>query len=103
MPDYEEDISKVLDDFIRDCPEWIVKKSIEELKNILTDEIIETTKGFHSKDPKTWWATYHHGWGTGIRNYLRDKVCRDDELPSENWDDYYIQLFEMACGIREAK
>jgi hypothetical protein len=103
MPSYEGDIKEILDDLISKCPKWIIKKSVEELQNLLTDEAIETTKMFHSRDPKTWWAIYHHGWGTGMRNYLRDKVCLDDQLPSGNWDDYYIQLIEMTCGIREMR
>jgi hypothetical protein len=96
-----DDIKKTLDDFIVKCPEWIVHKSVEALKTILTDEILRNTRKLHTADPEKWWALYHHGWGTGIRNFLRDKVCLDDQLPSGNWDDYYIQLWEMACGLRE--
>jgi hypothetical protein len=32
----------------------------------------------------------------GIRNLLRKNVCLDDDLPSGNWDDYYIRLIEKA-------
>lgn len=94
----DKDIKVVLDDFILDCPIWIIDKGVEALKTILDANEI---KELHAKDPRTWWALAHHGWGTRVRNFLRDKVCRDEELPSKNWDDYYIQIVEIACGCRE--
>lgn len=60
---------------------------------------------------KTWSA--HHGWGTGIRNLLRNEEygagISDDELPFapyengsyQNWDDYYCQAVEAAVGLRD--
>ena len=73
-----EEITQNLNDYLKSCPVWIIEKSVEQLKTILTEEILEQTKNFHKNDPDTWWASYHHGWGTGIRNFLRDKVCLDD-------------------------
>lgn len=97
----EQNISIQLDALLKACPSWIVEKGVEHLKTILND----STRGmilikWHD-DPAEWWAFYHHGWGTAIRNSLRDHVCKDDQLPSGNWDDYYIQLVEIACGVRE--
>lgn len=43
---------------------------------------------------------FHFGAGMGIRNELRD-VVKDDELPTGNWDDYYIPAIERAIGVRE--
>lgn len=93
-----KDIKEVLDDFILDCPVWVIEKGVAALREILDPNEI---KELHKADPKKWWALGHHGWGTRIRNYLRGKVCLDDELPSKNWDDYYVQLVEIACGVRE--
>jgi hypothetical protein len=55
----------------------------------------------------------HHGWGTAIRNVLRDEELgagiRDEDLPDapyasglthRNWDDYYVQAVEAALGLR---
>lgn len=96
----EEDY-KTHDEYLRELPDWIVEKSVEYLKSIFT----ETTKNdifmYHRRDPKTWWASSHFGWGMRIRNLLRDNVCTDEKLPSGNWDDYYIQVVEIACGLRE--
>lgn len=58
----------------------------------------------------------HHGFGTWIRNVLRQGVpgargIRDEELPPapyadgsqhRNWDDYYVQAIEAAVGLRPA-
>lgn len=62
--------------------------------------------------PKTMSA--HHGWGTAIRNLLRDPEygagILDDDLPFapyeggqsyQNWDDFYTQAVEAAVGLRE--
>lgn len=57
--------------------------------------------------PKTMSA--HHGWGTAIRNVLRDAGIGDNQLPAapyengqthQNWDDYYIAAVEAAVGLR---
>lgn len=62
--------------------------------------------------PATWSA--HHGFGTGIRNLLRNEEygagIKDDELPAapyedgethKNWDDYYVAAIEAAAGLRD--
>lgn len=48
-------------------------------------------------DPDKWWAGYHFGWGMSVRNYLRQQGgIKDKQLPSGNWDDYYIECIEEA-------
>jgi hypothetical protein len=55
----------------------------------------------------------HHGWGTNIRNLLRDSEngagISDNQLPPapyenghthQNWDDMYVQVIEAAVGLR---
>lgn len=64
----------------------------------------------------SWPATMsaHHGFGTSIRNLLRDEELgagiKDDDLPKapyengesyQNWDDVYVQAIEAAVGLRE--
>lgn len=67
-------------------------------------------------DPEYQWPltmSAHHGWGTSIRNLLRDKEygagITDDQLPPapyeggehhSNWDDYYVSVVEAAVGLR---
>lgn len=78
----------------------IIEKGVRHLKKILTLETVEQIKEDYAKDPDTWWAGEHFGWGMMIRNFLRDNVCLDTVLPSQNWDDYYVVLVEIACGLR---
>lgn len=78
----------------------------------------EETPNLHEAGMVTMSA--HHGWGTGIRNLLRSEDganIPDDELPpaewthivledgshpfEQNWDDYYCQAVEAACGLRD--
>lgn len=40
----------------------------------------------------------HHGWGTNIRNLLREKGCDERFFGIGNLDDYYMPLCEMAAG-----
>lgn len=81
-------------------PKWIADKSIEYLTAILPQKDIDDIRDDYKKDPDTWWASVHFSWGMSIRNRLRDNVCLDEELPSKNWDDYYVRLVEMACGLK---
>jgi hypothetical protein len=91
---------KTLDQHLKELPVWIIKKSIPVLKECLGTRVIFQIQEDSKNDPELWWADKHHGWGTAVRNHLRDNVCLDEELPSGNWDDYYIQLVELACEIR---
>jgi hypothetical protein len=99
--DYQGFGTNIMDKFMKECPPKIVKESLVALDGILDQVTRARIKEEHKKDPKTWWAFYHHGWGTAVRNALRDKVCLDKELPSGNWDDYYIQIIEIYLGLRE--
>ena len=89
-----------LDEFLFGCPDWIINKSVEYLNNNLSDDTKNQIRNAWNKNHNNWWVTEHFGWGMYIRNQLRDGVCKDDELPSGNWDDYYIQMVELVCGIR---
>lgn len=83
----------------------IVDKSIEFLKNKFNQypKLIEQIKEDHAKDSDTWWAPFHFTFGMKVRNDLRENVCLDTELPSGNWDDYYIELIEMALNLKGVK
>lgn len=98
--DVEINIQEHHEHKLKELPEWIRDKGVEYLKGLIPDDDKIQIKMEYEKDNKTWWAMYHHGWGTAIRNSLRDNVCLDDELPSGNWDDYYVPLVEIACGLR---
>lgn len=54
--------------------------------------------------------SWHMSGGMALRNLLRDKGFRDDELPGlpefydgadiSTWDDFYVQALEAAVGVR---
>jgi hypothetical protein len=50
-------------------------------------------------DPEDWMLEEHHFAGMAFRNLLR-KAVTDNELPTGNWDDYYVSAIEVACGVR---
>jgi hypothetical protein len=77
----------------------IVIKSVMVLSEL--HPMMEETKELYKEDPVHWVSPFHFSTGMAIRNLLRDKVCLDDQLPSGNWDDYYVQLIEIAAGCRE--
>lgn len=98
-----KNITKHHDEMIEGLSPEIKEKAIKHLKKIITLETAEQIKDDYLKDSDTWWAKEHFGWGMRIRNFLRDNVCLDIVLPSQNWDDYYIPLIEIACGLRKMK
>jgi hypothetical protein len=91
---------KTMDEYLKECPDWIVEKAVSYLKTLFTEGVKEDVARLHKQDHENWWASSHFTWGMKIRSFLRENVCLDDKLPSGNWDDYYIQLVEIACGIR---
>ena len=96
-----DDILKHHDKCLSQLSPLLVDKAVKHLRSVITLEDAIQIRNDWIKDPKTWWAIAHHWWGMGIRNSLRDSVCSDSELPSGNWDDYYVPLVEMACGLRK--
>lgn len=90
-----------MDEYLKECPDWIVEKGVLYLTNLFNHDLKEDVVRLHKRDPETWWASSHFTWGMQIRNLLRDNVCLDNKLPSGNWDDYYIQIVEIVCGVRE--
>ena len=85
---------------LSELPDEIKNSAVQCLKTTLLDETIDEIRSAFKDDKDTWWASSHFHWGMNIRNLLRDNVCLDDKLPSGNWDDYYVPLVELACGVR---
>ena len=46
------------------------------------------------------WSTPYHFWeGMQIRNALRQQGILDRELPTGNWDDYWVMAVEAALPL----
>lgn len=102
----DDEFVKYHDDRFAELPGWAVVKGSDAIREALNDMDIRLIKAAIVEDPVHWIASFHHGFGTAIRNLLRDKVCTDDKLPSKNerdknWDNYYTYLIEIAVGARQ--
>ena len=71
-------------------------KAIAIIQAGFTEELKEEIRGMIRNDPNNWIGMHHHGWGTGVRNLLREKGLPDNLTPDGNWDDYYIMVVEEA-------
>ena len=71
-------------------------KAIAIIQAEFTEELKEEIRGMIWNDPNNWIGMHHHGWGTGVRNLLREKGLPDNLTPDGNWDDYYIMVVEEA-------
>ena len=83
---------------LQELPEEIRSQALCFLGKFVTTEQKKFFREKIAENPETWWVGggWHFGGGMFIRNKLRDEVCLDDQLPSRNWDDYYIPLLEEA-------
>lgn len=115
-------------------PQVMRKVAADAIKKVLDEETVELIKAKHAEHGRDWihylididpeetpflydlgmtTMSAHHGWGTGIRNLLRDEEganIRDEDLPpapyeggveQSIWDDYYVQAVEAAVGLRD--
>jgi len=87
---------------LNEIPQDFLKESVEYLRNIfIKDNATQSILDAYNQDNEKWWAESHFHWGMGIRNLLREGGFKDDQLPDQNWDDYYIPVVELAVGIRK--
>lgn len=70
--------------------------STEEAREDIQDKMINQDKHNVKVGDMVIPYVFHFREGMWIRNELRQNVARDDELPSQNWDDYYMPLLEMV-------
>jgi hypothetical protein len=72
-------------------------RAVATARGFLSVELAEDARRKMEADPDSWMGDFHHGAGTWIRNELRHGV-HDHELPTGNWDDYYVCAVEAAVG-----
>lgn len=83
---------------MKKIPGDIRQKMVELLRRIISDEDKSKIRQKMVVAPKTWWAGSHLQWGMFIRNVLRDAGFTEKAVGIGNWDDYYVELVEEACG-----
>lgn len=100
----DEEFIKFHSDRLAELPTDILNKAIKVLNEELDEKTKDKIRADIKKDPIYWFAPYHHGWGTAIRNLLRNKVCLDDKLSLndeyKNWDNYYVLIVEIVVHHR---
>lgn len=103
-PETPEEEIEFYNERLAEIPKNFLDGAVQCLKDELHEhyEIVEWIKSQYEKNPLNWihLEHQHHGFGMGIRNFLRDKGFKDDVLPISNWDDYYVQVIELAVGLR---
>jgi hypothetical protein len=92
----DEEYMQFHDDRYNELPQTIKYKAIETLKSNINNIGRNQIRMVIKADRINWGSPHHFSWGMGIRNLLRKNVCLDGDLPSGNWDDYYIRLVEKA-------
>lgn len=94
--------NEYFDQKLAEIPKDFLFGAVNFLKNDLShDEKHIILERYKEKGLIDWIEGEHHGWGMSIRNALRTEGFTDDQLPDGNWDDYYIQVVEIAVGIRD--
>lgn len=88
---------------LAEIPKDVLEKAIEYLNQHLSEDDKEFLINEYNKNRLLidWFIPYHNYDGMYLRNELRNIGLTDDLLPDKNWDDYYIQVLELAIGIRE--
>ena len=84
---------------LAELPRDLVLRGVSALHEYSFEFFTESIK-LYEENPDDWMVPYHFHTGMHIRNTLRKQV-KDSELPSGNWDDYYVAVLEIAMGVRE--
>jgi hypothetical protein len=80
-------------------PDDVRQKAVRILKDGWTEAIKASVRQAMEDYGDEWYAGAHFGWGMSVRNYLRNKGISDDQLPTKNWDDYYVEIIQEAVRV----
>ncbi|MBZ4649269.1 hypothetical protein [Thermosipho sp. (in: thermotogales)] len=89
---------------LKEIPKNVLEKAVKFLKDNIPNDAKEYYIEMYNKNKHLidWFLLEHFRSGMTIRNMLRkDANLSDYLLPDKNWDDYYIQVLEIALGIRK--
>jgi hypothetical protein len=98
------DDKQYYDEKLAEIPKEFLDKVVNFVKEDFgkDPEMIEEIKAaYEEQGPIQWAIPAHHDWGMHIRNTFRNQGFTEDNLPDGNWDDYYIQVIELALGLRK--
>lgn len=79
----------------RQSPLWA--EAVDFLKTNLAEALDDLRKAVATPSKYGWVAPYHHGWGTAVRNLLRQHKFGEQEFGIDNLDNIYVALVEEAA------
>ncbi|HEY0006207.1 MAG TPA: hypothetical protein VGB17_15615 [Pyrinomonadaceae bacterium] len=100
---------------LAEMPPDVLKRAIAFIRSELPEEVKEDIRRLHAEYGEDWIGEMsvlelpggkgriprgHFEWGMRVRNALRNHGLSDDLLLNLNWDDYYVQVVEIAVGLR---
>lgn len=86
---------------LAELPGDIIEQAVHVVLSVLDETTKNAIKKVAKSNPYAWAIGYHFYWGMWMRNQFRaDAGITDDQLPSGNWDDYYVPIVELALGLR---
>lgn len=77
----------------------IKRRAVFLLKEEIAPECLNEWRQLMEADPEHWPVEHHFMAGMSFRNLLRKRIV-DRELPTGNWDDYWVAALEAAAGFR---
>lgn len=76
-------------------------RCVSYLRTKIPSEVLCRVYAMYNDDPVNWSVEFHFSAGMAVRNLLRNGGFTDNQLPSGNWDDYYVPILELAAGCWE--
>ncbi|NCB41170.1 MAG: hypothetical protein EOM59_00900 [Clostridia bacterium] len=81
-------------------PKAIMNRAVKIFQYAIPDETKEAIFDFLSKNRTSKeLLEFEMTYGVGIKNILRNEWLTDDLLPSQNWDDCYMDCLKAALGF----
>jgi len=68
-------------------------KAVQYLIDHIQDETMRDIKNLMDQNGKDWWIEHHHGFGMGVRNFLREGGVNWDPI---ELDDIWVGLVKRA-------
>lgn len=88
-------------DKLKELDDKVIKDSVKCLKESFSVNGKRWVWRRAEERGESWFIEHHFRMGMNIRNLLREEILSDHKLPTGNWDDYYVELVEIACGLRD--
>lgn len=78
-------------------------RCVQHLRSVVPAKVVETWRAQRAREiaPGSESLRFHFEVGMQVRNALRDAAA-DDQLPTGNWDDYYVGAIDDLAANQPA-